>query len=161
MKPYFSHDEGARNDPKLVEGRAGSAYVRKCLAKRDNGVCASCGTDTIAQKLALEAYSRQQHLADLAAAIVNRIQDLTPKQWGFINEQRALRDAAWCAEIGISKTQVKRTWWEADHIIPVAEGGGECGLENYQTLCLKCHKAKTAEQARRKALARRTAPLFL
>lgn len=32
--------------------------------------------------------------------------------------------------------------WEADHIIPVFKGGGACGLNNYQTLCLNCHKAK-------------------
>ncbi len=48
-----------------------------------------------------------------------------------------------------------RSLWDADHIKPVAEGGGLCGLDNYQTLCQACHKAKTAEQARRKAAARR------
>ena len=30
--------------------------------------------------------------------------------------------------------------WDADHIVPVCEGGGMCGLENIRTLCLKCHK---------------------
>ena len=45
--------------------------------------------------------------------------------------------------------------WQADHISPVAEGGGGCGLENIQTLCSICHKAKTADQARRSALIRR------
>ena len=35
--------------------------------------------------------------------------------------------------------------WEADHIKPVAMGGGGCGLDNFQTLCLECHKAKTSE----------------
>ncbi|MEO7405587.1 MAG: HNH endonuclease signature motif containing protein [Vicinamibacterales bacterium] len=32
-----------------------------------------------------------------------------------------------------------RPRWEADHIIPVADGGGECGLENYRLLCRPCH----------------------
>ncbi len=45
--------------------------------------------------------------------------------------------------------------WQADHIHPVAHGGGGCGLDNIQTLCTKCHKAKTADQARRAALIRR------
>ncbi len=45
--------------------------------------------------------------------------------------------------------------WQADHIHPVAEGGGSCGLENIQTLCSSCHKRKTADQARRKSLLRR------
>lgn len=33
--------------------------------------------------------------------------------------------------------------WEADHIVPVVEGGGECGLDGYRTLCIPCHKAAT------------------
>ena len=39
----------------------------------------------------------------------------------------------------------RKTLWDADHIIPVAEGGGECDLSNMRTLCLKCHRARTAE----------------
>jgi 5-methylcytosine-specific restriction endonuclease McrA len=39
--------------------------------------------------------------------------------------------------------------WQADHIIPVAEGGGECGLENYRTLCTACHKSETAALLKR------------
>ena len=34
-------------------------------------------------------------------------------------------------------------FWEADHIKAVAEGGGECGLENYRTLCTPCHRSVT------------------
>lgn len=45
--------------------------------------------------------------------------------------------------------------WEADHIVPVIEGGGECGLEGFRTLCLDCHHKETAELARRRALQRR------
>ena len=41
--------------------------------------------------------------------------------------------------------------WQADHITPVIEGGGECGIENYRTLCTPCHKKETAELARRQA----------
>jgi hypothetical protein len=33
---------------------------------------------------------------------------------------------------------------EADHIVPVADGGGECGLENYRLLCRACHVSVTA-----------------
>ena len=41
--------------------------------------------------------------------------------------------------------KARRQWraarprWEADHIVPVADGGGECGLENYRLLCRPCH----------------------
>jgi len=36
--------------------------------------------------------------------------------------------------------------WEADHINPVSMGGGLCGIDNFQTLCLYCHKEKTKNQ---------------
>jgi len=45
----------------------------------------------------------------------------------------------------------RRSLWDADHIIPVAEGGGECDLSNMRTLCLKCHRAATAELRQRLA----------
>ncbi len=44
----------------------------------------------------------------------------------------------------------RRSGWDADHIIPVCEGGGECGLDNYRTLCHKCHKQVTGELAARR-----------
>ena len=40
---------------------------------------------------------------------------------------------------------VRKSLWDADHIVPVAEGGGECDLQNLRTLCLICHKRQTAE----------------
>jgi 5-methylcytosine-specific restriction protein A len=38
----------------------------------------------------------------------------------------------------------RKSLWDADHIVPVAEGGGECDLSNMRTLCLKCHRIHTA-----------------
>lgn len=35
------------------------------------------------------------------------------------------------------------TFWDVDHILPVSHGGGECGLENLQTLCIWCHRKKS------------------
>ena len=48
-------------------------------------------------------------------------------------------------------------FWEADHIVPVAEGGGESDLSNFQTLCTPCHAKKTREQERRAKEERRAA----
>ena len=48
----------------------------------------------------------------------------------------------------------RRHLWDADHIVPVAEGGGECDLSNMRTLCLRCHLQVTAELCRRLAGAR-------
>jgi 5-methylcytosine-specific restriction endonuclease McrA len=39
----------------------------------------------------------------------------------------------------------RRSLWDADHVVPVAEGGGECDLENMRTLCLECHRKVTAD----------------
>ena len=42
---------------------------------------------------------------------------------------------------------------EIDHIIPVVEGGGCCGLDNLRTLCTQCHREETNKlmQRRREA----------
>ena len=39
----------------------------------------------------------------------------------------------------------RKSLWDADHILPVAEGGGECDLSNIRTLCLVCHRRITQE----------------
>ena len=51
----------------------------------------------------------------------------------------------------------RKSLWDADHIVPVVEGGGECDLENIRTLCLKCHRAATAELRKRRASAKASA----
>ena len=40
---------------------------------------------------------------------------------------------------------MRKSLWDADHILPVTEGGGECDLDNIRTLCLRCHRAATAQ----------------
>src|ERR1700753_1323866 len=89
-------------------------------------------------------------------------------QPGYLRDQVFLRDKGLCASCcidtvkefrrlrcarganrsklmlhwGLSK-RVRKSLWDADHIIPVAEGGGECDLDNMRTLFLKCHRAVT------------------
>lgn len=46
--------------------------------------------------------------------------------------------------------------WELDHIVPLVDGGGH-DLANLQTLCMPCHKRKTAHEAERRGAARRAA----
>jgi 5-methylcytosine-specific restriction endonuclease McrA len=50
---------------------------------------------------------------------------------------------------GIRSVTARRSLWDADHVIPVAEGGGECDLDNLRTLCLCCHREVTADLRRR------------
>jgi len=59
------------------------------------------------------------------------------------------RDQGKCGEC---KKTVSRYWsrgelWQADHIIPIADGGTN-HPDNIQTLCTACHKVKTAQQAK-------------
>ena len=85
------------------------------------------------------------------------------------------RDRGMCRQCGIDVGAMERRWrrerrqvhggaayrawrarrprWEADHIVPVAEGGGECGLENYRVLCRSCHVALTTEWRSRRRMA--------
>ena len=49
-------------------------------------------------------------------------------------------------ELGLPQYLLRRKrYWEVDHIQPVVEGGGSCGLENLRTLCWDCHKRATRE----------------
>ena len=44
---------------------------------------------------------------------------------------------------GMKTITSRRSLWDADHIRPVAEGGGQCDLDNLRTLCLPCHREVT------------------
>lgn len=95
-------------------------------------------------------------------------------QPGYLREQVYERDRGICATCGADtmtaarqlrhsrgakrttllahwglKARTRRSLWDADHILPVAEGGGECDLDNIRTLCLRCHRAATMELRRR------------
>lgn len=111
--------------------------IKSLLLKRDGGVCVSCGVDCEKQKRALRAA--------LAAS------------------KRTHRRDGWWREVQSAQSEIRAafgvdphrmTTWDADHIIPIAEGGDNT-LENFQTLCQRCHKAKTAQQAADAALRRR------
>ena len=68
-----------------------------------------------------------------------------------IREHRKLKRArgdqlAWrLCGTGDSNTRMRKSLWDADHILPVTEGGGECDLDNIRTLCLRCHRVVTAQ----------------
>jgi 5-methylcytosine-specific restriction enzyme A len=50
---------------------------------------------------------------------------------------------------GMRSVAARKTLWDADHVRAVAEGGGECDLDNLRTLCLCCHREVTADLRRR------------
>ena len=106
--------------------RSDPGFLRERVFQRDRGICAACGTDTVA------AYN---HL----------------RRTRKTGRERLL--ASW----GLNKL-TRRSLWDADHIIPVAEGGGACDLSNLRTLCLRCHRVATAELRARLARAAAAQP---
>ena len=101
-----------------IQLRTNGRYLRKCVYKRDKGICAICNIDTkkIAKEaLKLKGKEREQFL---------------------INNNISLKRKIWKRKYGGGL-------WDADHIISVKDGGGECGLENLRTLCIPCHKLIT------------------
>lgn len=58
----------------------------------------------------------------------------------YIRRELQRRDKGACNRCG----QITHDW-DADHILPVCQGGGACEITNFQTLCKGCHKNKTNE----------------
>lgn len=88
----------------------------------------------------------------------------------YLREQIFKRDKGVCAHCGVNalkalarlrrargsaRLELLRHWgvnpgarkslWDADHILPVVEGGGECDLANIRTLCVRCHRVVTMQ----------------
>jgi 5-methylcytosine-specific restriction protein A len=74
----------------------------------------------------------------------------------YLRRQVFKRDGGRCALCPAVQPSFRGAW-DADHIVPVAEGGGECGLENMRTLCRPCHQRQTARLRQRLAEKRRAA----
>jgi len=99
-------------------------YARRRTYERDKGVCAICGLDT-----------------ELIEGIV---------KWGMDERARDCRgsyyhDSQRRQVLDLIKIEYGGAihLWEADHTVPVAEGGGSCGLDNIRTLCIGCHHDET------------------
>lgn len=104
-----------------------SGYARDQVEARDKGVCASCGLDT---RTCPDWRGRGR--------------------WGDWRDEKQ----AWLQVHGYDRWH-GTSLWEADHIVAVVDGGHDLGLDNLQTLCVPCHKRKTAELAARRATDRK------
>jgi 5-methylcytosine-specific restriction protein A len=102
--------------------RSSGTYLRRQVYLRDRGICAICKIDTKELAKQLSVLSLSDPTRDLLLLQNN------------INKTR------------VRKIKLRKNGgglWDADHIVCVKDGGGECGLENIRTLCIKCHKLKT------------------
>jgi 5-methylcytosine-specific restriction enzyme A len=68
----------------------------------------------------------------------------TIKEHRRLKKTRGDRRAALMEHWGFNR-RMRKSLWDADHILPVTEGGGECDLDNIRTLCLRCHRTVTAQ----------------
>ncbi len=99
-------------------------------------------------------YLREQVLArDKGICAICRVDTLAA--WLNIKRARFERRKLMLIEWGL-KSLTRRSLWDADHIVPVVLGGGECDLDNIRTLCLKCHRKVTLELRQARAAARQT-----
>jgi 5-methylcytosine-specific restriction enzyme A len=81
----------------------------------------------------------------------------TTAEWARIRRSRNAKQRGALAEWGL-RGMTRSSLWDADHILPVSEGGGECDLSNIRTLCIKCHRNATAELRLRSTERRRHRP---
>jgi len=65
--------------------------------------------------------------------------------YAALKRARGPARAAGLSLYGMKSIHARRSLWDADHIVPVAEGGGQCDLDNLRTLCLPCHREVTAQ----------------
>ena len=124
--------------------RSSVRFARQQLWKRDKGVCAMCGTDTDALARVLCCIWYRDPIGAHQNAWL----------FGYGNAFRRATARHNCSERYPHRVQ-HGTLWEADHILEVARGGGECGLEGLQTLCRPCHLRKTKRFAQHRASERK------
>lgn len=109
--------------------RAGSTQIRSQLFSLERGVCQQCNLDCHAlwkHVKSLQPSERLNKLLGLGFAI--------PKSGAAL--QKLLGDPKEC------------DFWQADHKLAVALGGGLCGIDNFQTLCTTCHKVDSGRLRR-------------
>lgn len=134
--------------------RTQPAYQARHVLERDKGVCESCGTDCEGVVVNLYALLDVDRCARWGVAKGARMpQDFVH---GFEVAAGFFGFACDAMRLPEHLRFLRRRLWEMDHRIPVAEGGGSCGLENLRTLCWACHRRATKELAARRAERRRS-----
>ncbi len=119
-------------DEYRIANFAGDA--QKAVFRRDHGVCAGCGVDT-----KLTGKWRRKRF---------------PRGFGF----------GWYPEGPVTEVEYVPAEWEADHVVPLWSVDRDApdafrywSLSNIQTLCVRCHKAKTKREAAARAARARPA----
>jgi hypothetical protein len=142
--------------------RRSSSTLRFHVERRDGGVCAECGLDTdrverIFRQLrgGYRGHSRmwmarswrtqREQISGYGLNVADNVRRHWRARWKAWQDR--LIEAGWDHET----RNGTKSLWQADHIEAVIEGGGGCGLDNIQTLCVPCHKKDTAALAAKRA----------
>ncbi|NXM24711.1 ZRAB3 endonuclease, partial [Oxyruncus cristatus] len=115
--------------------RSSQSYLRTKVFEVEHGVCQFCHQN--AQELYLSVRDAPR----------SRRKELLESSWmshlplGQLNE--------------MIRSPTEGQFWQVDHIRPVYSGGGQCSLDNLQTLCTACHRERTAKQAKERSQLKR------
>jgi len=141
--------------------RSNPTVARFHVEKRDRGICRDCGLDTLelakAVKAAIEEqYSRWRadnpHVGRYRPRVARRAAGSAKV---FVEDYARPAIEALLSPHGLSSWWWRKSFWDADHLLEVSRGGGECGLSNLATRCCACHAKRTVRQARARAERRR------
>ncbi|KAF7651536.1 hypothetical protein LDENG_00109640 [Lucifuga dentata] len=111
--------------------RSSQSYMRVRVLEAERGVCQRCGLH--AHQLFLEVHNAPP------------------------SRRKEMLENTWLAQLSLKelnemiRAPVEGHFWQVDHIRPVYSGGGQCSLDNLQTLCTVCHKTRTAAQMRERS----------
>jgi len=143
----------------------GGRADRDALAKGPNGrcLCRWCGLEvppgrmTFCSAFCVEEWRLRSDPGHLRERVLERDRGICAACGidciAEYNHIRRLRGAARAKANGKWGLRGRKSLWDADHIVPVVEGGGECDLSNMRTLCLRCHRIHTATLLERRRAA--------
>ncbi|XP_066431242.1 DNA annealing helicase and endonuclease ZRANB3 isoform X2 [Eleutherodactylus coqui] len=111
--------------------RSSQSYMRAKVFETERGVCQQC---------CLNAHELFLSVRDAP-----------------VSQRKGLLEGTWMAQLPLQqlneliRNPSEGDFWQADHIRPVYSGGGQCALDNLQTLCTVCHRERTACQAKERS----------
>ena len=141
--------KGGHADPRnLPKGPNGRTLCRWCSLEVPPGRRTFCSDWCVTEwRLRSDPGFLRERVFERDRGICALCGSNTVEAWNRLRRLRGPRRLAALAGWGL-RGMSRSSLWDADHIVPVCQGGGECDLENIRTLCLKCHRAATAELRR-------------
>uniref|UniRef100_A0A8C0AV64 Zinc finger RANBP2-type containing 3 n=1 Tax=Buteo japonicus TaxID=224669 RepID=A0A8C0AV64_9AVES len=115
--------------------RSSQSYLRTKVFEIEHGVCQFCNQNAQELYLSIRDAPKSQRKKLLGSSWMSHL------PLGQLNE--------------IITNPTEGQFWQVDHIKPVYSGGGQCSLENLQTLCTVCHRERTAKQAQERSQMKR------